>query len=171
MSMELACLPFMTQFYGEDDARRARRDQAERFVTILPWIATIDQFQHWLYTHEGHSRTERQAEWLRLRARFGEDVDWSGLDEAHARMWQRQMHLFGSPFYYIEYGIAQLGALQLYANYQRDPARALEQYKHALALGGSRPLPELFTAAGLSFDFSPARIAATWREVEHELEG
>ncbi len=169
MSMELTTLGCLDEFYTPADANRARRGHGEQLATLLPWIATIDQFQHWLYTHEGHTRAERRAAWLALRARFGDAVDWSGHEDALALAWQRQSHLFGAPFYYIEYGIAQLGALQLYGNYRRDPVQALARYKSALALGSSRSLPELFGAAGLEFDFSPDRIARAWSEVEQDL--
>jgi oligoendopeptidase F len=102
--------------------------------------------------------------------RFAPAADWSGFEHLRATLWHRQLHLFGMPFYYIEYGIAQLGAIQMYGNYRRDPARAIGDYKRALALGGSRPLRELFATAGLEFDMSPARIAKTWSEVESLIE-
>ncbi|MFN0012861.1 MAG: M3 family oligoendopeptidase [Phycisphaerales bacterium] len=171
MSMELTSHPFLDEFYpNAGDADRARRVHLEGIATILPWIATIDQFQQWLYTHPGHTRDERAAVWVGLQERFGADVDWSGLEEARRFMWQRQLHLFGAPFYYIEYGIAQLGALQLWQRYRSDAPGAIAAYKRGLALGGSRPLPQLFEAAGLDFDFSPARIERTWGEVERALE-
>ncbi len=169
MSMELLAKPFLSEFYTEADADRARRLQAEHRANLLPWVATIDQFQHWLYTNPGHTRVQRRDAWMAVRARFGEGADWSGLDDAHHFMWHRQSHLFTAPFYYIEYGIAQLGALQVEANYRRDPQAALDAYKHALAFGASRTLPDLFTAAGIEFDFSPARIASAWNMVEDDL--
>jgi len=175
MTMELTAHPFLDEFYSKPDADRARRVHLEQLATLLPWIATIDQFQHWLYTNVGHTQQQRTDAWLELRRRFGPEVDWSGtsgtlnLAEARAAEWQRQLHLFTSPFYYIEYGIAQLGALQLYSIYRTDPAKAITGYKSALALGGSRPLPDLFRAAGLDFDFSPERIRKTWSAVEEEL--
>jgi oligoendopeptidase F len=175
MTMELTAHPFLDEFYAEPDAARARRVHLEQLATLLPWIATIDQFQHWLYTNVGHTHEQRTSAWLDLRRRFGPEVDWSGtsgelnLAEVRAAEWQRQLHLFTSPFYYIEYGIAQLGALQLYSIYRTDPAKAINGYKSALSLGGSRPLPELFRAAGLDFDFSPERIRKTWSAVEEEL--
>ncbi|MFN5958761.1 MAG: M3 family oligoendopeptidase [Planctomyces sp.] len=175
MTMELTAHPFLDEFYSKPDADRARRVHLEQLATLLPWIATIDQFQHWLYTNVGHTQQQRTDAWLELRRRFGPEVDWSGtsgtlnLAEARAAEWQRQLHLFTSPFYYIEYGLAQLGALQLYSIYRTDPAKAITGYKSALALGGSRPLPDLFRAAGLDFDFSPERIRKTWSAVEEEL--
>ncbi|MEA2710311.1 MAG: oligoendopeptidase, partial [Phycisphaerales bacterium] len=154
------------------DAVRAKRDQFERVVRILPWIATIDSFQHWLYTHPGHSRGERTAEWLRLLDRFGpspDHFDWSGLEEHRTSMWQRQLHLFQVPFYFVEYGIAQLGALQLWMKSKENPRQALANYRAALALGGTRPLPELFAAAGIRFDFSEKTLRPLMNAVREEL--
>ncbi|MCL4211007.1 MAG: M3 family oligoendopeptidase [Phycisphaeraceae bacterium] len=171
MSMELTAHPFLGEFYGsEGDAHRARRRHLEQLATLLPWIATIDAFQHWIYTHPGHSREDRTKQWLLLQERFGPADDWSGLEQYRAVGWQRQGHLFGAPFYYIEYGIAQLGALQLWSQYRRDPRTAIEHYTQALALGGSRPLPDLFNAAGLAFDFGPAMMKALMEEVQGELD-
>ncbi|HYE02395.1 MAG TPA: M3 family oligoendopeptidase [Phycisphaerales bacterium] len=170
MSMEMATHHLLDEFYqSPQDAGRAVRVHLEQLATILPWIATIDQFQHWAYTHPMHSRAGRRDTWVGLNARFGPAVDYSGLEPYLDMSWQRQLHLFGAPFYYIEYGIAQLGALQLWLNFRRDPAQALDAYKRALALGGSRPLPELFEAAGLEFDFGPAMIERLWGEVDREL--
>ena len=158
MSMELLGNQFIEEFYSRDDANRARRVHLEGIVGVFPWIATVDAFQHWMYTHSDHTRAERSAAWLSLMDRFGGDVDWSGHEAARANLWHRQLHIFLHPFYYIEYGIAQLGALQVWANSRRDPAKALNDYKQALALGGSRPLPELFQAAGCQFEFSEKTI-------------
>lgn len=169
MSMELTSHPFLDEFYPEADAARARRVHLEQLATMLPWIATIDQFQHWVYTNPGHTRAQRAAFWESLIARFGAAADWTGLEQYRASMWHRQLHLFGLPFYYIEYGIAQLGALQLWGRYRQNPADAIARYKAALTLGGSRTLPELFQTAGLDFDFSPDRIGRTWEEVERQL--
>jgi len=154
MSMELLGNEFLEEFYASPEANRARRTHLEGVVNILPWIATVDAFQHWIYTHPGHTRAERTAAWLALMDRFGGVVDWTDYEEARARLWHRQLHIFIRPFYYIEYGIAQLGALQVWANSRRDKVGALKSYKAALELGGSRPLPELFAAAGCRFEFS-----------------
>ena len=169
MSMELLGNEFIESFYSPPEARRARRDHLEGIVQVFPWIATVDAFQHWIYTHPGHSRTERTAAWLSLMERFGGDVDWSGYDQARANLWHRQLHIFIHPFYYVEYGIAQLGALQVWANSKRDKARSLEAYKRALSLGGSRPLPELFSAAGCPFDFSDKTMKPLVALVRQEL--
>ncbi|MBX3355708.1 MAG: M3 family oligoendopeptidase [Phycisphaeraceae bacterium] len=170
MSMELLTFPVLDEFYSEGDANRARRGLLENLATMVPWIAQIDAFQHWVYMNPGHSHDERAAEWLRLNRRFGPTVDYSGLEEVERTAWQRQLHLFGVPFYYIEYGIAQLGALQLWLRSRRDPAAALAGYKRALALGGSQPLPKLFEAAGIRFEFGPAIMRELQDEVSRELE-
>lgn len=155
MSMELLGMEHFDVFYGEgEDNTRARREQLEGTVPILAWIATIDRFQDWLYTHVGYSRDERTAEWRRLIDKFGTGVDWTGHEAVRDARWQLQLHLFHVPFYYIEYGIAQLGALQLWMRSQDDPRAALANYRAGLSLGGTAPLPKLFTTAGLHFDFS-----------------
>jgi len=169
MSMELLGNEFIEKFYQPGDARRARRDHLEGIVEIFPWIATVDAFQHWIYSHPGHSRADRQKAWLELMDRFGGDVDWTGYEDARTNLWHRQLHIFIHPFYYIEYGIAQLGALQVWANSKRGRAAALAQYRRALALGGSRPLPELFQAAGCRFDFSRETVNPLVRLVSAEL--
>jgi oligoendopeptidase F len=169
MSMELLTFPQLDEFYAPQDSARAKRDKLEDIVSILPWVATIDAFQHWVYEHPAHTHEQRTSAWIAIHKRFGGDVDYSGHHDALESAWQRQLHLFGSPFYYIEYGIAQLGALQLWLVSRRDPAAALAGYKRALALGGSRPLPELFKAAGLSFDFGPAMMRKLVTEVQDEL--
>jgi len=169
MSMELLGNEFLEQFYAAPEANRARRTHLEGIMIVLSWIATVDAFQHWIYTHPGHARAERTAAWLGLMDRFGGDADWQGYDPARANLWHRQLNIFTHPFYYIEYGIAQLGALQVWANSKRDKVEALNQYKHALALGGSRPLPELFAAAGCNFEFSRKTMAPLVRLVRDEL--
>jgi oligoendopeptidase F len=169
MSMELLGNEFIEKFYQPADARRARRDHLEGILEIFPWIATVDAFQHWIYSNPGHSRADRQKAWLGLMDRFGGDVNWSGYEEARTNLWHRQLHIFIHPFYYVEYGIAQLGALQVWANSKMNKAQALEQYHHALSLGGSRPLPELFRAAGCRFDFSRETVKPLIKLVSAEL--
>lgn len=175
MSMELLTMPHWggkDGFYpGEEDLARARRKQVEGSVSLLPWIATIDAFQHWIYSNPAHTRAQRTAAWLDLDDRFGHAVSWSGLEDLRATQWQRQLHLFGAPFYYIEYGIAQLGALQLWLkSHEEGEKAAIEAYIRALSLGGSKPLPELFKAAGLRFDFGPDIVKRLVDRVERELE-
>jgi oligoendopeptidase F len=169
MSMELLGNEFAEEFYSAPDSNRARRDHLELVVKILPWVATIDAFQHWIYTHSGHSRKERTAAWLKLVDRFGDDVDWTGFERVRDNLWHRQPHLFVHPLYYVEYGLAQLGAVQVWANFKRDNAGALKSYQQALALGGSRPLPELFAAAGCRFDFSSSTIKPLVKLLRDEL--
>ncbi len=171
MSMELLGNEFLEEFYATADANRARRNHLEGILSIFPWIATVDAFQHWIYTHPGHSRDERTAAWLELMDRFGGDVDWSGFEANRANLWHRQLHIFLHPFYYVEYGIAQLGALQVWANSKNDKRQAIADYHAALKLGGSRPLPELFEAAGCKFDFSAATVEPLTELVKCELAG
>lgn len=169
MSMELLGNEFLEQFYSVPEANRARRMHLEGVVNVLPWIATVDAFQHWIYTNPNHTRAERSAAWVQLLRRFGGEVDWSGQEAVRANLWHRQLHIFIHAFYYIEYGIAQLGALQVWANSKSDKKGSINSYKKALRLGGSRPLPELFAAAGCKFDFSRDTIAPLARDVRSEL--
>jgi oligoendopeptidase F len=169
MSMELLGNEFIEKFYAPAEANRARHDHLEGNVKIFPWIATVDAFQHWIYSHPGHSRTDRRAAWENLMQRFGGEVDWSGYEDARAHLWHRQLHIFIHPFYYVEYGIAQLGAFQVWANSKHNKAKALNDYKKGLALGGSRPLPELFAAAGCKFAFDQATIKPLMQVVRAEL--
>ena len=170
MSQELLTLPYLEEFFSTADAERARRELLEGVISMLPWIAQIDAFQHWVYLNPGHSSAERTKAWLDLDARFGGALDWSGIEGSRAHMWQRQLHLFGMPFYYIEYGIAQLGSLQLWLASKKSEKDALAAYKRALTLGGSKPLPELFAAAGLRFDFGPATVQSLMDAVGAELD-
>ena len=171
MSMELLGSEHFDVFYTEQDANRARRTLIEGIIRFLPWMAIIDSFQHWIYTHPKHSRAERTQEWLRLLDRFSSGlVDWTGFEAIRESMWQRQLHLFHAPFYYIEYGIAQLGALQLWMKSKEDAAKALRNYRAALALGGTRPLPELFSAAGIRFDFSDKTLGPLMNAMGDELQ-
>jgi oligoendopeptidase F len=168
-SMELLTLPYLDAFYGPAEAARARRERLEKFPTIMPWIAQIDAFQQWLYTHPVHSRAERQATWEALNRRFGPEVDWSGFEHVDARSWHRQLHLFGMPFYYIEYGIAETGAMQVWLHSKRSERDAIAAYKRGLALGGTRPLPQLFEAAGCRFDFGSETVGSLMQEIRREL--
>lgn len=169
MSMELFAADELDVFYNTEDAGRAKRKHLESIIKIIPWIAQIDRFQHWIYANPGHSVVDRTACWLELDRAFGAQVDWSGYQESRQSYWQRQLHLFVHPFYYIEYGIAQLGALQLWLRFKRDQGEALRGYRAALALGGSRALPELFEVAGARFDFSAETIKPLVDAVQDEL--
>lgn len=162
----------MPVFYeNQEDFARAKREQVKHSVLLLPWIATIDSFQHWIYSNPTHTRAERETAWLNLDRRFGSSVSWDGIEDVRPHIWQRQPHLFGHPFYYIEYGIAQLGALQLWLiSLEQGEQAAVERYMAALSLGGSRPLPELFKAAGLQFNFGADMVRRIVDRVQKELE-
>jgi len=170
MSMESLSYPYLDEFYTEEECRRAIRKHLEGIVSVLPWVATIDEFQHWIYLHPNHTREERTTHWLELEDRFGGGVDWSGLDAEHEAVWHRQLHPFEVPFYYVEYGIAQLGALQMWLQYRNNPQAALVAYKEGLSLGASKPLPELFETSGLKFDFSVEMVGELMKIVEIELD-
>ena len=170
MSMESMAYPFLDEFYNKDECKRAIRKHLEGVVSTLPWVATIDAFQHWIYLNPEHSREERTAKWLELGKRFGGSVDWSGLESQQEAVWHRQLHPFEVPFYYVEYGIAQLGALQMWLHYRKDPKSAIAAYKKGLTLGASRPLPELFEEAGLRFDFSLEMVGELMEAVQEELD-
>jgi oligoendopeptidase F len=169
MSMELLGNEFLEEFYSSGDAKRARRTHLENIIGLFPWIATVDAFQHWVYSHPGHTRAERNGAWAELMKRFGGDLDWTGYEEARANLWHRQPHIFTSPFYYVEYGIAQLGALQVWWNSRKDKRKAIDDYHRALGLGGSRPLPELFETAGCHFAFDRNTIKPLVELVRTEL--
>ena len=172
MSMELFSMNhWQVYFDNKEELNRAKEQQLERVITIFPWIATIDKFQHWVYENPNHTDQERADNWLRILNEFSSPViDFSGLDEYRIYSWQRQLHLFEVPFYYIEYGIAQLGAIGMWQQYKQNPEKAIDNYIAALDLGGTRTLPELFKAAGLEFDFSPQHISGLMAFVKGELD-
>ena len=145
-------------FYDREDAKRSNWEEAVGNVKLFAWVATVDAFQHWVYTHPGHSRDERRAAWVSTFGRFSGLEDYDGLELSRAYRWHRQLHFFEVPFYYVEYGIALTGALGVWARYRRDRRDALEAYKSALSLGASRSLPELFGAAGLEWGFGPSTL-------------
>ena len=159
MAMELLGSEYIEEFYSNEEARRARISHLEGIVFVFPWIATVDAFQHWLYLNPNHSIEERDKAWCNLIDRFGGNVDWTDYESAKAKLWHKQLHIFLHPFYYVEYGIAQLGALQVWANSKNNRSKALDDYKAALALGGSRPLPKLFERCNIRFDLSRETVA------------
>ena len=175
MSMELLGAPFIGRdsggYYNEEDARRSRAELLEGIVLFFPHCASVDAFQHWIYTDtNGRSADARDQKWLELRRRFeGPSVDWSGLDAERVARWYQQPHFFGSPFYYIEYGIAQLGALQVWRNSLQDGGQAVRRYREALALGATKPLPDLFKAAGARLIFDSEGMGELISLVEEEL--
>jgi oligoendopeptidase F len=174
MSMELLAAPYLRKdrggFFSPQEFARARAEHLEDVLITLSHVASVDAFQSWLYTSgEGHDRDARDRAWLSLRSRFERGVDWTGLERERATRWHRQLHIFLYPFYYIEYGLAQIGALQVWRNSLRDPARAVTQYREALALGNTRSLPELFRAAGVEFSVDQSLLAELVQLVEGEL--
>ncbi|WP_142684324.1 M3 family oligoendopeptidase [Chitinophaga polysaccharea] len=172
MSMELFTMDSWNIFFDDEtQLRRARLQQLERAITIFPWIATIDKFQHWIYEHPQHSTEERTAKWLEILGEFSPAVvNWSGHEEYRAITWQKQLHLFEVPFYYIEYGIAQLGAIAMWKQFKENKTQALNNYVQALSLGNTKTLPELYKAAGIKFDFSPAYVKELADFVKAEIE-
>jgi oligoendopeptidase F len=171
MSMELFTMDYWNTFFdSEDELKRAKEHQLERVITIFPWIATIDKFQHWVYENPSHTVEERADKWMEILNEFSSGViDYSGMEEYRRYGWQRQLHLFEVPFYYIEYGIAQLGALGLWKQFRENKDAALDHYINALSLGGTRTLPELYKAAGLEFNFSEEKIKVLMDFVAGEL--
>ena len=159
MSMEIVSGEhYCGVFYDEEGARRSNWWEAAANIKLFAWIATIDAFQHWVYTHPGHSPEERARAWLATLDRFCGRESYEGIEEARRYRWQRQLHLYESPFYYIEYGIALTGALGVWARYRKDRRDAVEAYKGALSMGATKPLPELFEAAGLEWGFGDAAV-------------
>ncbi|WP_438946506.1 M3 family oligoendopeptidase [Sediminibacterium sp.] len=172
MAMELFSMDHWQAFFDNaSDLQRAKEHQLERTITIFPWIAIIDKFQHWVYEHPQHSVEERTAAWMNILNEFSTTaIDYTGLDAYRAIGWQRQLHLFEVPFYYIEYGIAQLGAIGLWMQYKKNPKQALENYMNALSLGGTQTLPALYKAARLEFNLTPAYIKTLMEFVKTEMD-
>ena len=172
MAMELFSMDHWHVFFNnKEELKRAKEQQLERVITIFPWIAIIDKFQHWIYENPSHTEEERAVAWTRIQDEFTASIlDVSGLEEYRRFGWQRQLHLYEVPFYYIEYGIAQLGAIGLWKQYKDDPEAAVNNYITALKVGGTRTLPELFRLAGLEFNFSPVYIKGLMEFVQAEME-
>lgn len=172
MSMELLSMEHWDQFFpNSSELKRAKVEQLETILKILPWIATIDKFQHWVYENPTHSVADREQKWEEITTDFGTGlVDWTGYESYKVRAWQKQLHLFEVPFYYIEYGIAQLGALAIWKNSKTNHQEAIEGYKNALTLGYTRSIPGIYETAGIKFDFSDAYLKEIASFVEVELE-
>lgn len=172
MSMELLTMDHWDVFFpNPDDLRRAKIQHLESILETLPWVATVDKFQHWLYENPVHTTEERLGAWNRIFTQFSDGVtDWSGLELYRSYLWQKQLHIFEVPFYYIEYGIAQLGAVGVWKNFRENPRRGLDGYLAALRLGYTRNLPALYEAAYVPFDFSKEHIAGLMNFVRGELE-
>lgn len=170
MSMELISIDYWDEFYlNEAELKRAKKEHLEDIFSVLPWVATIDKFQHWIYENPKHSHDQRKDYWLNLLNEFSSDiVDWTDYEDAKAFSWQKQLHLFEVPFYYIEYGFAQLGAIAIWRNFKLDKEKTLNQYQEALSLGYTKTIPEIYEAAGIKFDFSKSYIQElmdfVWKE-------
>lgn len=171
MSMELISMDHWDIFFtNPDDLKRAKREHLEDLIETLPWVATIDKYQHWLYENPTHSTEERRQNWNRIFDEFSDTVtDWSGLQEAKDYLWQKQLHLYEVPFYYIEYGMAQLGAIAVWRNYRADKQKGLQGYMNALKLGYMKTIPEVYQAANIRFDFSREYIKELMEFVKKEL--
>jgi oligoendopeptidase F len=171
MSMELLSMKEWGHFYANaDELNRAKREQLEGVLKVLPWIAQIDAFQHWVYEHPTHTVAERHAHWSSLSKDFGTGLtDWSGYEDQIATSWQRQLHLFEVPFYYIEYGIEQLGALGVWMNSLTDFESGLTAYQEALKLGYTKSIPEIYETAHVPFDFSSERLKSLAAFIQLEL--
>ncbi|MDX2444276.1 MAG: M3 family oligoendopeptidase [Bacteroidales bacterium] len=171
MSMELISMDQWYHFFDfEEDLKRAKKTQLEGVLQVLPWIAAVDKFQHWLYKNPVHSHQERNNTWLEIMDVFGSKiVDWKGFSKEREYMWQKQLHIFEVPLYYVEYGIAQLGAIAIWKEYRRNPEKALDQFEAALSLGYSVPIPEIYKTAGISFDFSQDYVRELMDFVSEEL--
>ena len=171
MSMELISYDGQDEFYtNKEDFNRAKEEHLEGIIKILPWIATIDKFQHWIYTNPKHTADERKTYWVQLSKEFGTGmVNWYGYEDIQAYSWQKQLHLYEVPFYYIEYGMAQLGALAVWKNYIADKPTALAQYKAALSLGYTKTIGDIYKTAGIEFNFTAPYIKQLMEFVKDEL--
>jgi oligoendopeptidase F len=174
MSMELLAMPYLVTpdgYYSPEQARVAWLEHLEDVLGSLVHIASVDAFQAWIYTNPaGADRDARDAQWLSLRSQFEAGVDWSGLERERVSRWYRQLHIFELPFYYIEYGIAQMGALQVFRNAVQDAGSAVTAYKQFLSLGGTRSLPDLYKAAGVQLVFDAATMRELVEFVEERIE-
>jgi oligoendopeptidase F len=172
MSMELLTMDHWDIFFpSADDLKRARREHLEDLIETLPWVAVIDKFQHWIYENPTHSLAERKSSWNTILTQFSDRVtDWSGLHETRDYLWQKQLHLYEVPFYYIEYGMAQLGAIAVWKNFKSDKKKGLENYLNGLRAGNLTTIPELYKTAGIRFDFSRSYIRELMNFVRGEIE-
>lgn len=172
MSMELISMDQWSVYFDkEEDLIRAKKEQLVDVLKTLPWVAVIDQFQHWIYTNPEHNAADREEAFKQIYTRFGAGfVDWTDFEQQFGNVWQKQLHLFEVPFYYIEYAIAQLGAIAVWKNYKQDPKKGLQQYLDALALGYTKPMNEIYETAGIKFDFSATYIKELAAFVKEELE-
>jgi len=176
MSMELLAAPYLTTahggFYSEGDSARSRIKQLEDIVLFWPYMAVVDAFQHWVYLNgeEAQDPEACDTNWARLWDRFMTGVEWSGLEEEKRSGWHRKLHIFTYPFYYVDYGLAQLGAVQVWKNAARDQAKAVRQYRKALAMGGTASLAKLYRSAGGKLAFDAGTLGEAVSLIESTLE-
>lgn len=172
MGMELLTLDKWDEFYKDPkELARAQREQLEGIIKFFPWAMVVDKFQHWMYENPTHTSAERHERFKEIARQFSHHfTDWTGLEDELVARWQQQGHLFQVPFYYIEYAIAQLAALQIWKAYTEDPKGAVERYKAALSLGSCKSLPEVYAAAGIRFDFSESIIQELMDFTKGQLE-
>lgn len=172
MSMELISMEHWDAYFtNPDDLKRAKREHLKDILAALPWIAIVDKFQHWIYENPSHTLKERGEKWESIFNELSDSVtDWSGLEEFKKYSWQRQLHIYEVPFYYIEYGMAQLGAISVWKNYKSNPDKGIEKYINALSLGYTKGIKEIYEEAGIRFDFSKAYISELMDFVQEELE-
>lgn len=171
MSMELISMDHWNLFFQKkEDLKRAKIEHLEQIIETLPWVATIDKFQHWIYENPTHNHDERRVVWNKIFQQFSDSItDWTGLEENRNYLWQKQLHLFEVPFYYIEYGMAQLGAIAVWKNYKENHIKGLKGYMDALKLGYTKTIPEVYAAANIKFDFSKTYISELMAFVKEEL--
>jgi len=172
MSMELISMDHWDKFFDNaDDLIRAKKDQLKDVLKTLPWVAVVDQFQHWIYTNPDHTSEERAEAWTKIFEPFGNNfADWSEHPHALENLWQKQLHIFEVPFYYIEYGIAQLGAIAVWKNYKNDPEKGLSNYLDALKLGYTKTIKEIYETAEIEFNFTAAYVKELADFVQKELD-
>ncbi len=171
MSMELLTLDHWDIFFPDaGELKRAKKTHLEGTLETFPWVATIDKFQHWVYENPTHTQEQRRSKWVELFDEFNQkEVSWSGLEENKAYAWQKQLHLYEVPFYYVEYAMAQLGAIAVWKQYKENPTEGLAGYKRALALGYTKSISEIYEAAGIRFDFSTEYIKSLADFVREEI--
>ncbi|WP_242920458.1 M3 family oligoendopeptidase [Pontibacter liquoris] len=172
MSMELISMDYWDTFFeNEDELRRAKKTHLESVLETFPWVATVDKFQHWIYEHPQQTQEDRQKAWVEIFETFNQkEVSWNGLEKYKPFLWQKQLHIYEVPFYYIEYAMAQLGAIAVWKNYKENPAEGLAAYKRALSLGYTVSIGEVYQAAGIKFDFSTDYIKSLADFVQAEME-
>ena len=170
MSMELLSMDNWNIFYlNNSELKRAKLEQLEKALEMLPWVASIDKFQHWIYTTK-HTAKERKEKWLEISAKLGNQIiDWEGNENVHANLWQKQLHLYEVPFYYIEYGMAQLGAIAMWRSYKKLGEKGLDNYMEALKLGYTKSISEIYETAGIKFDFSAIYVKELATFIKKEL--